>query len=169
VYSRVALAMVAFAANSVLCRLALHQQHIDPVSFSGLRIAGGALIPGLMLLGSRTRRSLYYRKKGQAGNRRQLSDGCAPGRLVHTAEQAWCACGQRRCSAGDHFRCHHFRPCLRTLVFAPAPPFLHDGFRCSAERALSGRAGRRPVYGGNSRPAHRRVYRHYSGRHWPDR
>ena len=56
-YSRVALAMVAFSANSVLCRLALHQQHIDPVSFSGLRIAGGALIPGLMLLGSRTRRS----------------------------------------------------------------------------------------------------------------
>ncbi|WP_313044912.1 EamA family transporter [Pantoea eucalypti] len=56
-YSRVALAMVAFAANSVLCRLALNQQHIDPVSFSALRIAGGALMLGLMLLCSRPRHS----------------------------------------------------------------------------------------------------------------
>lgn len=55
-YSRVALAMVAFAANSVLCRLALQQQHIDPISFSGLRIVGGAVMLGLMLLGSRPRR-----------------------------------------------------------------------------------------------------------------
>lgn len=164
-YSRVALAMVAFAANSVLCRLALHQQHIDPVSFSGLRIAGGALIPGLMLLGSRTRRSLYYRKKGQAGNRRQLSDGCAPGRLVHTAEQAWCACGQRRYSAGADFRRHHPCPCLRTLVLGTAVSFLHDGLRRPVECAPPDCAGWRPVHGRPPGSAHHRVCRHYSGRH----
>lgn len=49
--------MVAFAANSVLCRLALNQQHIDPVSFSALRIVGGALILGFILQCSRPRRS----------------------------------------------------------------------------------------------------------------
>lgn len=54
-YSRVFLAMVAFAANSVLCRFALNQQHIDPVSFSGLRITGGAIMLGFMLMLSRPR------------------------------------------------------------------------------------------------------------------
>lgn len=56
-YSRVFLAMVAFAANSVLCRFALNQQHIDPVSFSGLRITGGAIMLGFMLMQSRPRQS----------------------------------------------------------------------------------------------------------------
>lgn len=36
--------MVAFAANSVLCRLALDGQLIDPYSFTSLRLLGGALI-----------------------------------------------------------------------------------------------------------------------------
>ncbi|MEK0242868.1 DMT family transporter [Klebsiella variicola] len=54
-YSQVFLAMVAFAANSVLCRFALNQQHIDPVSFSGLRITGGAIMLGFMLMLSRPR------------------------------------------------------------------------------------------------------------------
>ena len=33
-----ALAMLAFAANSVLCRLALGQQLIDPASFAAVRV-----------------------------------------------------------------------------------------------------------------------------------
>ncbi|MBP2297510.1 DMT family transporter [Azospirillum picis] len=37
-----ALAMLAFAANSVLCRLALTQSAIDPASFTLVRIASGA-------------------------------------------------------------------------------------------------------------------------------
>jgi drug/metabolite transporter (DMT)-like permease len=38
------LAMLAFAANSLLCRLALQQGAIDPASFGSLRLASGALI-----------------------------------------------------------------------------------------------------------------------------
>lgn len=38
-----ALAMVAFAANSLLCRIALRETGIDAASFTGIRIAAGAL------------------------------------------------------------------------------------------------------------------------------
>lgn len=36
--------MLAFAANSVLCRLALLQTDIDPASFTALRLASGAVV-----------------------------------------------------------------------------------------------------------------------------
>lgn len=36
--------MLAFAANSILCRLALQGGHIDPLSFSSLRLASGAFV-----------------------------------------------------------------------------------------------------------------------------
>lgn len=39
-----ALAMLAFAANSLLCRLALQEDRIDPASFGALRLAAGALV-----------------------------------------------------------------------------------------------------------------------------
>lgn len=39
----VALAMLAFAANSLLCRIALRDEHIDAASFTALRLASGAL------------------------------------------------------------------------------------------------------------------------------
>jgi len=39
-----ALAMAAFAANSLLCRIALRQDLIDPASFGALRLAAGALV-----------------------------------------------------------------------------------------------------------------------------
>lgn len=45
---KIALAMLAFAANSVLCRLALVGQHIDPMSFTTIRVSCGAVV--LMLL-----------------------------------------------------------------------------------------------------------------------
>ena len=38
-----AMAMFAFAANSLLCRLALQQGEIDPVSFAGIRLISGAI------------------------------------------------------------------------------------------------------------------------------
>ncbi|TVT67369.1 MAG: DMT family transporter [Pseudomonas sp.] len=44
-----ALAMLAFAGNSILCRIALRDTAIDPASFTGLRILAGALTLWLML------------------------------------------------------------------------------------------------------------------------
>ena len=43
------LALLAFAANSLLCRLALRGQAIDPATFSAIRIVSGALILGLLV------------------------------------------------------------------------------------------------------------------------
>jgi drug/metabolite transporter (DMT)-like permease len=39
-----ALAMLAFAGNSVLCRLALRETGIDPMSFTTVRLASGAVV-----------------------------------------------------------------------------------------------------------------------------
>jgi drug/metabolite transporter (DMT)-like permease len=52
-----ALAMLAFAGNSILCRIALRDTTIDPASFTGLRILAGALTLWLLLRLSRDRRS----------------------------------------------------------------------------------------------------------------
>lgn len=41
---KIIIAMLAFAANSVLCRLALAGQQIDPMSFSVLRVLSGAVV-----------------------------------------------------------------------------------------------------------------------------
>lgn len=45
----VALAMLAFAANSLLCRIALRDGHIDAASFTALRLLGGALVLWLIV------------------------------------------------------------------------------------------------------------------------
>jgi hypothetical protein len=37
------IALVAFAANSILCRLALERSGIDPASFASIRLLSGAL------------------------------------------------------------------------------------------------------------------------------
>jgi len=42
-------AMLAFAANSLLCRLALQRRGIDPASFGGVRLVAGALVLGLIV------------------------------------------------------------------------------------------------------------------------
>lgn len=44
-----AAALVAFAANSILCRLALRATAIDAVSFTTIRVAAGAAMLGLLL------------------------------------------------------------------------------------------------------------------------
>jgi drug/metabolite transporter (DMT)-like permease len=41
--------MTAFAANSILCRLALRGGHIDPASFTSLRLVSGALMLWLLV------------------------------------------------------------------------------------------------------------------------
>lgn len=43
------LAMIAFAANSLLCRLALRDTQIDPASFTAIRLAAGAFALWLLL------------------------------------------------------------------------------------------------------------------------
>lgn len=45
----VVLAMLAFAGNSLLCRLALKATGMDAGSFTGIRLAAGALVLGLLL------------------------------------------------------------------------------------------------------------------------
>ena len=49
-----ALAMLAFAGNSILCRIALRDTAIDPASFTGLRMVAGALTLWLLLRFDRT-------------------------------------------------------------------------------------------------------------------
>src|SRR5512132_4263691 len=53
--------MLAFAANSVLCRIALKRTSIDPASFTLVRIAAGALMLWVLA-------SLAGHKSGRAGN-----------------------------------------------------------------------------------------------------
>ena len=43
------LAMLAFAGNSLLCRLALKNTPIDAISFTSLRLLAGALMLWLLL------------------------------------------------------------------------------------------------------------------------
>jgi len=44
-----AVAMLAFAANSLLCRLALQQGRIDPASFGAIRLLAGALVLAVVM------------------------------------------------------------------------------------------------------------------------
>lgn len=45
---KICLAMLAFAANSILCRFALVEQQIDPMSFSLLRVGSGVVVLWLL-------------------------------------------------------------------------------------------------------------------------
>jgi hypothetical protein len=40
----VSVAMLAFAANSILARLALSEAHIDPLAYTGIRLVSGAVM-----------------------------------------------------------------------------------------------------------------------------
>ena len=54
-----AFALLAFAANSVLCRMALRLSHIDPASFTSIRILAGALTLGALSHGTAVRRGSW--------------------------------------------------------------------------------------------------------------
>ena len=58
------LTMLAFAGNSLLCRLALKQTQIDPATFTFIRIASGAAILVLIVAG---RRQLETRRRTFSG------------------------------------------------------------------------------------------------------
>lgn len=62
--SLVAIAMFAFAANSLLCRMALANSSIDPVSFTSLRIVSGALALLFLSLYSKRRKSQHHHTEG---------------------------------------------------------------------------------------------------------
>ncbi len=49
-FFKIAIAMLAFAANSVLCRLALAHDQIDPMSFSALRVFSGVIVLAILLV-----------------------------------------------------------------------------------------------------------------------
>jgi len=48
--------MIAFAANSVLCRMALAKEAIDPASFTSIRLISGATILFLLVYASKTKK-----------------------------------------------------------------------------------------------------------------
>lgn len=50
-WSSASLAMLAFAANSILCRIALNGGFIDPASFTSLRLFSGALVLAIFFFG----------------------------------------------------------------------------------------------------------------------
>jgi drug/metabolite transporter (DMT)-like permease len=49
------LALIAFAANSILCRMALGRRSIDPASFTAIRLLAGAVTPWIVSAGARAR------------------------------------------------------------------------------------------------------------------
>lgn len=56
-----AVAMIAFAGNSLLCRIALRDTGIDPASFTSLRLLSGAAVLGLIV-------QLRYRQQQGGGD-----------------------------------------------------------------------------------------------------
>ncbi len=60
------LALVAFASNSVICRLALKEKAIDPGLFTGIRLISGALVLALLVFLSKSEKPLN--SKGSWGS-----------------------------------------------------------------------------------------------------
>lgn len=59
-FIQISLVMFAFAANSLLCRMALAQEIIDPASFTMIRvIAGATILVSLSLLGRQSVSSIF--------------------------------------------------------------------------------------------------------------
>ena len=65
-FSLTFLALVAFAANSLLCRLALAGDAIDPVPFTVLRLASGALFLAFLIPPARSELSGWRHSLGAA-------------------------------------------------------------------------------------------------------
>ena len=69
-----ATAMLAFAANSWLCRMALQRTGIDPASFTAVRLAAGATVLALSV-GSRKRVQERARSWATAATRAAARSG----------------------------------------------------------------------------------------------
>lgn len=61
------LALSAFAANSVICRLALKEKAIDPGLFTGIRLISGASVLAILVFLSRGDRSSYSKGSWVSG------------------------------------------------------------------------------------------------------
>ena len=68
-----AVAMLAFAANSVIARLALSEHGIDPGSFTLLRLIAGAIV--LAIIVSLSPRGKLHEVKSEIGNYRIRQQG----------------------------------------------------------------------------------------------
>ena len=79
-----AVAMLAFAGNSLLCRLALQHAAIDPASFTTVRLVSGALVLWA-LVRWREARALKADAAASAGPARLLQASAAPGQPAHPA------------------------------------------------------------------------------------
>ncbi|KVU96511.1 hypothetical protein WK77_30400 [Burkholderia ubonensis] len=117
-----AAAMLAFASNSLLCRLALRDAQIDAASFGSLRLVSGALMLAIVVRrvradagrrradvgrGRRVGRLFAARtraRRSARGDRRQLparrADGAGPERGVHRARPPLCEKARTEPSAG---------------------------------------------------------------------
>ncbi len=60
---KICIAMLAFAANSLLCRLALAEQQIDPMSFSLLRVGSGAVRLGILYVVLQVQQPIQFQWK----------------------------------------------------------------------------------------------------------
>lgn len=67
------LTLLAFAANSVFCRLALDEQSMDPMSFTGIRLASAALVLGLIMLVKAPKSVSSFKSLNAYGSWRQAS------------------------------------------------------------------------------------------------
>ena len=76
-----AAALVAFAANSWLCRAALRAGAIDPVSFTAVRLASGAAVLALLVAGRRRARGA--RERGNWGSAAALFAYALPFALAY--------------------------------------------------------------------------------------
>ena len=78
-----ALAMTAFAGNSLLCRLALQHTAIDPASFTAVRLVSGALVLWALV---QWREALAAQANAAAsGSPVELGASMAPGASMHPA------------------------------------------------------------------------------------
>lgn len=74
------LAMIAFAGNSLLCRLALKQTNIDPFTFTSVRLMAGAVV--LALLVSVSKKTLAQRDRSESGKSLLQMAGSWPSALA---------------------------------------------------------------------------------------
>jgi hypothetical protein len=104
------LAMLAFAGNSLLCRVALRDTAIDAASFTTIRLASGALVLAL-IVGARERRlpregswpaaaclfgyaaafSFAYRELSACWSRSAASSTCCCPGSAHRRSKALCS------------------------------------------------------------------------------
>ncbi|WP_051275442.1 DMT family transporter [Aestuariibacter salexigens] len=74
-------ALIAFAANSVLCRLALGEGAIDPASFTVIRLVSGAIMLGVIMMVMRITTSRRRIEENRAKIQIGLKDWYAPAML----------------------------------------------------------------------------------------